>query len=208
MKITRTLLLGLALMISPFISRSAEANETLILILGDSLTEGYGINKKDAYPSLVENLLQKDGYKVKVLNAGISGSTSASAASRLKWFIQKKPDVLFLALGANDGLRGVDIPTTKKNLKETIHLAKKSNIQVWLAGMYMPPNYGLKYTKDFARMYKELASEEKTPFLPFLLDGVAGKAKFNQPDAIHPNEEGHRVIANNVAKFFKENLKK
>jgi acyl-CoA thioesterase-1 len=178
-----------------------------IIALGDSLTEGYGIEKENAYPTLVEEMLKKSGKNVRIINAGISGSTSASAPSRLRWLLTSQPDILFLALGANDGLRGVSIETTKKNLKDTIREAKKAKMKVWLAGMRLPPNYGKKYTQDFEQMFKALAKEENVPLLPFLLEGVAGQKELNQPDAIHPNEKGHQIMAKMVYEFFTRQLK-
>ena len=180
--------------------------QKIILALGDSLTEGYGIEKSNAYPAIVEAKLQSAGYNVKVVNAGISGSTSASAPSRLRWLLKSQPDYLFLVLGANDGLRGVDLKATENNLRTTIQLAKKANVQVWLAGMKMPPNYGRDYTKKFEQMFSQLAKSEKVPFLPFLLDNVAGRPELNQPDGIHPNEKGHALMAEQVFRFMKELL--
>lgn len=179
----------------------------VIVALGDSLTEGYGIEKDKAYPALLQKMLHDTGHpEVVVKNAGISGSTTASATSRLKWFLKNKPDVIFLALGANDGLRGVPLAATKKNLKATITLAKKNHLRVWLAGMKMPPNYGEKYTSGFSKMFKEIASKENVPLLPFLLDGVAGHPELNQVDGLHPNEDGHRIIAKKVLDFVLKNL--
>ncbi|MCB0351061.1 MAG: arylesterase [Bdellovibrionales bacterium] len=185
---------------------SAAPKKTTIVVLGDSITEGYGIEKSSAYPALVEERLKKDGLNVEIVNAGISGSTSASGAGRLKWFLKKKPEVLLLALGANDGLRGVKISATKKNILDIIKMAKKNNIRVFLAGMKMPPNYGKSYTIEFSKLYKDIARDEKIPLLLFLLEGVAGDIKLNQTDGIHPNEKGHQIIAQHVADFIKEHL--
>lgn len=181
-------------------------NKIKIVFLGDSLTEGYGIDKSAAYPALVQTILTNESYNIEIINAGVSGSTSASAPSRIKWFLKNKPDIIFLALGANDGLRGIKLKTTKANLKETIIQAKKNKIQLWLAGMKIPPNYGKSYTDEFIKMFHEIAQEEKIPLLPFLLQDVAGNTKLNQPDGIHPNEAGHKIIAIHVAKFIKDNL--
>lgn len=179
---------------------------THIVTLGDSLTEGYGIEKDQAYPALVEKKLLKKGYPVKIYNAGISGSTTASAPSRLKWLLKSKPQIVFLALGANDGLRGISIETTKQNLKNTIQLAKEANVKVWLAGMKLPPNYGEAYTSKFEKMFQEIAKEENIPLLPFLLEGVAGQVTLNQPDGIHPNEKGHQMMADVIFSFFQQEL--
>ena len=142
--------------------------QTTILFLGDSLTEGYRVEPEYSYPSQLENKLKKQQYKnFKIINAGISGSTSASAKSRLQWYLKTKIDILFLALGANDGLRGLPISQMKNNLSSTIELAQKNNIKVILAGMLIPPNYGLKYTKDFKNLFPYLQKKYNTLFVPF-----------------------------------------
>jgi acyl-CoA thioesterase I len=169
-----------------------------VVALGDSLTDGYGLDQTEAYPALLENELREKFPSLRVINGGISGSTSSGAEARLKWFLKSKPQILILCLGANDGLRGVPISTTKKNLKDTIRLAQKNKMTVLLAGMKLPPNYGETFPVEFEKVYKELAKEFKTEFFPFLLDGVAGKEDLNQPDGIHPNEKGQRLIAKNL----------
>ena len=151
--------------------------DTKILFLGDSITAGYGVDKPQCYPALIEKRLTQSGITdIKLINAGISGSTSASALSRLKWYKRAKPDVLFLALGGNDGLRGLPIKQLKKNLSQTIQLALDDGIQVILAGMIMPPNYGQAYTNDFKNVFIQLAVEYPITFMPFLLKDVAGHA--------------------------------
>ena len=172
---------------------------TTIVFLGDSLTEGYGIEKTEAFPYLFEQALKAKGYKdIKVVNAGISGSTSASALSRLKWYLRINPTIVVLALGANDGLRGLDPQAMKKNLATAIKLAQERNILVVLAGIKVPPNYGIQYTEEFEAVYPQLAEEFKIPFIPFLLDGVAARPEMNLPDGIHPNSRGHQIIARHV----------
>lgn len=180
--------------------------KTKILFLGDSLTFGYGIKQEYAYPTLLQKKFDEEKIEVEVINAGISGSTTASGPSRLKWFLKNKPDLLFLALGANDGLRGLELNHTKKNLEDVIKLAKENNIKVLLAGMILPPNYGKKYQEDFEKIFKELASSYKLPFFPFLLKDVGGKKELNIADGIHPNEKGHAIIANNLYPFLKAEL--
>lgn len=169
--------------------------EPVVLALGDSLTDGYGLEKSQAFPALLENSLRKSSPKIKVINAGISGSTSAGSEARLKWFLKSKPNIMILCLGANDGLRGVPVKNTKANLKATIELALKNNVKVLLAGMLLPPNFGETYRKEFSQMYAELAKEHPVTYLPFLLEGVAANPKLNLADGIHPNEDGHKVIA-------------
>jgi len=180
--------------------------QTNVLILGDSLAEGYGLDEAMAFPRVVEKKLNDKKINVKVINGGVSGATSASGIQRLKWHLKKPVEILLLELGANDGLRGLSVPDTKKNLKEIIKFAKEKKVKVMLLGILMPPNYGEDYTKQFEKMYKQLASEEKIPFLPFLLDGVAGNPKLNLPDGIHPNQKGHEVIAEKVAQFLEKNI--
>ena len=178
------------------------ANGKTIVIVGDSLTEGVGVSKEQAYPALVEKSLV--GWTV--VSSGVSGSTSASALPRVSWVLKSKPDAILLALGANDGLRGFKTKVTKENLRAAIRKAKNTGVKVLLAGIQMPPNYGKKYTADFQELFLTLAREEKIPVLPSLLDKLCGEPKYNLADGIHPNEEGHKLIAESVIKFLKENL--
>lgn len=184
-------------------AKNSQKKKFRILALGDSLTDGYGLEKDQAFPKKLQEKLHENGYEfVEVINAGISGSTTATAPSRLRWQLRSKPDLMILALGANDGLRGVPIETSKKNLSETIEMAKKENIKVLLAGMLLPPNYGEEYRNQFSDMYKELSKEKNISLIPFLLEGVAGEPSLNLEDAIHPNEKGHERIAKNVYKHL------
>ena len=184
---------------------SAKANT--ILFLGDSLTEGLGVNKEEAFPKLVESLIQKELKKdITVINGGVSGSTTSDGLSRLKWYLKKKPSLVFLALGANDGLRGLNLDQSQKNLEEIIKYAQEANAKVFLAGMLIPPNYGPDYSNRFKKIYEELAIKYKLKSMDFLLEGVAGKKELNQRDGIHPNEEGHKYIAKEVFMFLKEEL--
>jgi len=185
----------------------ANSNNKTILFLGDSLTEGLGVSKQSAYPNLVQNLIQRKLNKnIKAINAGVSGSTTNDGLSRLKWYLKRKPDIIFVALGANDGLRGLDLKQSQKNLEEIINYALKSEAKVLLAGMLIPPNYGPKYSQDFKKMYENIQSKYNLKFMPFLLKDVAGVQKLNQADGIHPNEKGHEIIANEVYEFLKEEL--
>lgn len=185
------LLLGLTLSSWTFASTTA----TRIVIVGDSLTEGYGVSQERAYPALVQKKAKAAGKSWDIVNAGVSGSTTASALSRVTWQLKQKPDVLVLALGANDGLRGLDVKASEKNLGDAIAAAQKAGVEVILFGMKVPPNYGLKYASDFEGMYPRLAKQYKIPLLPFMLEGVAGHSDLNQSDAIHPNEKGHVILA-------------
>lgn len=188
-------------------SQIVNAKDETILFLGDSLTEGFGVNKEDAFPSLVENMIHSKLKKdITVINGGVSGSTTSDGLSRLKWYLKKKPYLILLALGANDGLRGLDLKQSEKNLEEIINYAQKSNAKILLAGMLMPPNYGPEYTQRFEKMYQKIKNKYKLKSMPFLLDGIAGKKEFNQRDGIHPNVEGHKYIAKKVFEFIKEDL--
>lgn len=186
-----------------FLTLSSFAQQK-VLFLGDSLTEGYGISKDRTYPVLIKKILkEKHNISIETLNGSVSGSTTASSISRLKWFLRGKPNILVLALGANDGLRGVDLKTSKDNLRKTILLAKENSMKVILAGMYIPPNYGPKYTTQFKSMYKELEIELDVVLIPFLLEGVASVKKLNLSDGIHPNELGHEKIAQTLLKYIR-----
>lgn len=179
-----------------------------VTFLGDSLTEGFGVDKRAAYPALVEDLLNgKFKKSVRAINAGISGSTSASAASRMNWILKSQPDAVVLALGANDGLRGLSVQEMEKNLSQAIDIALKNQVKVFLIGMRVPPNYGADYSKSFEDTFLKLSKKyPAVSFMPFLLEGVGGEKKLNLPDGIHPNEEGHKVVAQNVAKFLAEKI--
>jgi len=185
----------------------ANATSNTILFLGDSLTEGFGISREDAFPKLVENLIQTKLKKsITVINGGVSGSTTSDGLARLKWYMKKKPYIVLLALGANDGLRGLDLEQSQKNLEEIIKYAQAFDAKVLLAGMLMPPNYGPEYTSQFKEMYQKIKVKYKLQSMGFLLEGIAGKKGFNQRDGIHPNEKGHQYIAKKVFEFIKEDL--
>lgn len=175
----------------------SEKTKTIVFI-GDSLTAGYGVRKDQAYPARVEDLLRKKGHAVKVINGGISGSVTAEANRRVKWYSKAKPDIVVIALGANDALKGTPVDVIKKNLSEAIDAAKSENSKVLLAGMNIFSNFGDEYGKSFAKLYRDLAQEKKVSFMPFLLEGVALEPKLNLQDGKHPNEKGHEVIAKNV----------
>lgn len=182
-------------------------NANTILFLGDSLTEGLGVNKEEAFPKLVETMIQSELKKnVTVVNGGVSGSTTSDGLARLKWYMKKNPSLVFIALGVNDGLRGLDLTQSQKNLEEIIEYAQKFHAKVLLSGMLIPPNYGPEYSARFKKMYEELEMKYKLKSMPFLLDGVAGKKEFNQRDGIHPNVKGHRYIAKKVFELIKDDL--
>ena len=178
------------------------------LIIGDSLTEGYGVSQSAAYPNQLEKIFLENKLPFKVFNAGSSGSTSASLKKRLLWHIKNKPKYLMIALGANDGLRGIPVKQTYNNLKQAIEFSKDKNINIILAGMKMPINYGKKYRNEFEETYSRLSKEHpEVIFIPFLLKGVGGVKELNLSDGIHPNEKGHKKIAEHVYQSIKEKLK-
>jgi len=185
----------------------AEATTTSILIVGDSLTEGYGVSRAAAFPAQLKELFKQNGQKLDIVNAGSSGSTSASLKKRLAWHLKKKPDFLMIALGANDGLRGIPPATTKENLKQGIETAQSKGIKVILAGMKMPMNYGEDFRKKYEIIFSELGQVENVIYIPFLLKGVAGQKSLNQADGIHPNEKGHKVIAEQLYIRLKDKIK-
>jgi acyl-CoA thioesterase-1 len=165
-----------------------------IVFLGDSLTAGYGLAKEQSVPSLVESHLRSEGYSYEVINAGVSGDTSAGGLSRLDWSLDGDVRILVLELGANDGLRGLPVENLKSNLAEVIRRARERGIKVVLTGMEAPPNFGAAYTSEFRRVYRDLAKEHDVTFVPFYLDGVAGIPSLNIADGMHPNPEGARII--------------
>jgi acyl-CoA thioesterase-1 len=173
-----------------------------ILFLGDSLTEGYRVAKEEAYPALVEQELRKKHPGVKVINGGVSGATSASALKRLDWYLKAKPDIMVLALGANDGLRGLKPAQAEKNLAAVIEKAQSRGIKVVLAGMKMPTNMGESYRQEFEGIFPRLAKKYSLTLIPFLLEGVAVRPEYNLGDGIHPNPKGHEIMAQTVIKVL------
>jgi acyl-CoA thioesterase-1 len=169
-----------------------------VVALGDSLTAGLGLLESAAYPSLLQQRIDQDGYNFEVVNAGVSGDTSAGGLRRLDWALDGDARVLLLALGANDGLRGLSIAEMKQNLTTIIQRARERNVVVILAGMEAPPNYGAEYVQSFLTAYRDIAREQRVLFIPFLLDKVAGQPALNQADGIHPNVDGARIIADTV----------
>ena len=165
-----------------------------IVFLGDSLTAGLGLPPEQSVPALIQKRLNEEDYVYEVVNAGVSGDTSAGGLSRLDWSLDGDVRVLVIELGANDGLRGLPPSAMKRNLSDIIARAKRRGISVLLTGMEAPPNYGAAYTTEFRQVFRDLADEHDVTFVPFYLDGVAGNAHLNQGDGIHPNAEGSRVV--------------
>ena len=180
-----------------------------ILFFGDSITAGFGVDPKEAYPARIQTKIDARGWPFRAVNAGLSGDTTAAGVERLGWALRQKVDVLVVALGANDGLRGIPAEATRENLQRMIDLAREKHPEadVVLAGMKMPPNYGPGFTRRFAAIFPELAEKNRVGLIPFLLEGVGGVPKMNLPDGIHPTAEGHAIIAETVWKTLQPLLK-
>jgi acyl-CoA thioesterase I len=174
-----------------------------IVVLGDSLTAGLGLPIAQAYPSLLQQKLDAAGLKFEIVNAGVSGDTSAGGLSRLEWSLQGDVKILIVALGGNDALRALPVTQLSDNLAKIIEMAETRGIRVILAGMEAPPNWGRDYDVSFHRVYSTLAARYHVPLVPFLLQGVAGSDTLNQADGIHPTAEGARIVAENVWKVLK-----
>lgn len=171
-----------------------------ILFFGDSLTAGYGLSTEEAFPALVEKRINEKEKRCKVINAGLSGETSAGGLARIDWILRQPIDIFILELGANDGLRGLPLDQTEKNLQAIIDKVKVKypKAKIVLAGMMVPPNMGKDYTTKFQTIYPTLAKKNNSTLIPFLLKGVGGDEKLNLPDGIHPNPEGHKIVASTV----------
>ncbi len=180
-----------------------------ILFFGNSLTAGYGVEPPEAFPALIQDRIDSLKLPYKVVNAGVSGETSAGGNGRIDWILRQPLNVFVLELGANDGLRGIPVAETRKNLQAIIDkvVAKYPAAKLVLAGMQVPPNMGARYTSAFKSLFAELATKNKMALIPFLLEGVGGDATLNQADGIHPTPAGHRILAENVWKVIKDDLK-
>ncbi|HJN45804.1 MAG: arylesterase [Acidobacteria bacterium] len=175
----------------------------LLVALGDSLTAGLGLETDQAYPALLERQLRTEGLDLTVINAGVSGDTTAAGLRRAEWALEGDVRAVIVALGGNDGLRGLPIDQMKQNLADIVSLARSRGIAVLLAGMEAPPNFGVTYTAQFRGVFQELAREHDVAFMPFLLDGVAGDPALNQADGIHPNAAGAAIVAVRVREALK-----
>jgi acyl-CoA thioesterase-1 len=192
---------------SPAGERTRKANAPRIIVLGDSLTAGLGLDITQSFPSVLQHRLDTEGYEYEVINAGVSGDTSAGGLRRLDWALQDgTPKVLIVALGGNDGLRGLPPEQLESNLAAIIERGQKRGLRVILAGMEAPPNFGADYTQRFRTVYQTLAERYNVPLIPFLLQGVAGNAALNQPDGIHPNTRGAQLVADLVWRALQPEL--
>jgi acyl-CoA thioesterase-1 len=195
-------------------SQETETTETPItksktlLFFGDSLTAGMGLETEEAFPALIQQKIDSLNMPYQVINAGLSGETTAGGKNRITWVLNQTVDVFVLELGANDGLRGIPMSETRANLQAIIDIvkAKNPNTKIVLAGMQIPPNMGQDYTGEFKNIFPELAAKNNIPLIPFLLENVAGIPDLNQPDGIHPTVEGHKIIAETVWPVVKDVL--
>lgn len=178
--------------------RESSSDGPRIVALGDSLTAGLGLSPEESYPARLQERLESAGHRLRVMNAGVSGDTTAGGLRRLAWALEGDVRVLIVALGGNDGLRGLPVDQMKDNLSRIIAAATARGVKVLLAGMEAPPNFGVHYTDWFRQVYSELDAEHEVVFVPFLLEGVAGVPELNQPDGIHPNAEGADRVAAHV----------
>jgi len=181
-----------------------ETDSKTILIFGDSITAGYGLDPEEAFPAFIQEKIDDSGLKHNVINAGLSGETSAGGLRRVDWILQRHIDIFILELGGNDGLRGLDPDMTKSNLAGIMDKVKTKypDADIILTGMEAPPNLGETYTNRFRAIYRELSQEYDVVFMPFILEDVGGNPDLNLPDGIHPTPEGHRIIADNLWEYL------
>ncbi len=184
--------------------KASPVEKKTIVFMGNSITAGYGLHLSQAFPALIQKRIDSLQQPYTVVNAGVSGEVSADGLARIDWVLKQPVDIFVLELGGNDGLRGIPVSETRKNLKAIIDKVREkyASAQIVLAGMQMPPNLGRRYTEDFRNMYPELAKESNAKLIPFLLEGVGGEAELNMDDGIHPTAEGHQILAENVWKVL------
>lgn len=189
-------------------SGPAVADSPRIVAFGNSLTAGLGVSPDQSYPAQLQRRLREAGYHHEVINAGVSGDTTTGGLRRLAWILKSRPSMVILELGANDGLRGQPLSLMASNLTEIIERLQEAGVEVVLAGMKIPPNYGLAYTTGFASTFERLAQDHSVTLIPFFLEGVAARKELNQADGIHPTAEGYRIVAQTVFDVIEPLLKK
>jgi acyl-CoA thioesterase-1 len=194
----RVLRAAMAVLLLGVLIAPAGADERVIVALGDSLTAGFGVAPEQAWPALVEVRLRRDGYPYRVVNAGVSGDTTAGGLRRVDWVLRNRPEVAVVALGANDGLRGLGTEAMQANLLAIVERLRGAGARVLVAGMQVPPNYGAAYARAFRAVFPDVARRTGSTLMPFLLDGVAADPRMNLADGIHPNAAGHHAIAERV----------
>jgi acyl-CoA thioesterase-1 len=192
------------------VKSEAKSEEKVIIFFGNSITAGYQLDMDDAFPAIIQDYLDSLDYDYQVINAGLSGETTASGKNRIGWVLRTKPDIFFLELGPNDGLRGLPLEETPKNLQAIIDKVQEANpeVKIIIAGMEVPPNLGQDYTEKFRSIFPKLAKDNDAILIPFLLDGVAGNPELNLSDGIHPTPEGHQIVADTVWNYLKPLLEK
>jgi len=182
--------------------------DAVIVALGDSLTAGLGVAPDETYPARLQARLTREGYVYRVVNAGVSGDTTAGGLRRVDWVLRAGPEVVIVALGANDGLRGQSPQMMRANLDEIVVRLRAARARVLLAGMRLPPNYGVEFTREFADVFPAVARRAEIAFMPFLLDGVAADPRLNLPDGIHPTAAGYQVIADRLWPYLRPLLRR
>ncbi|MDB6079022.1 MAG: lipolytic protein family [Akkermansiaceae bacterium] len=200
---------GALLAADPVIANDAVKAPARVIVIGDSITAGYGLDPTEAYPALLQKKADAEGLSATIVNAGVSGDTTAGGLRRINWALGQGADVVILALGGNDGLRGVAPKETEANLAKMVDQAKAKApaAVIIIAGMQMPPSMGEEYARDFSALFSKVATDKKTELVPFLLAGVGGDPKLNQADRIHPNVEGQKIVADNIWKVLQGVLK-
>lgn len=194
--------------VRPIAQDPADDLRPTIVAFGDSLTAGLGVPQEESYPAQLQRRLARAGYDHRVINAGVSGDTTAGGLRRVEWLLKSKPQIVILELGANDGLRGLDLKQTADNLRQIIRRLQGAGVTVVLTGMKLPSNYGADYTGRFASLYAELARTHRLPYMPFFLEGVAAQSALNQGDGIHPTGDGYRIIVDHLMPVLEPLLKK
>jgi len=185
-------------------ARTKTTDKPIILFFGNSITAGYQLAVEQAFPAIIQGWLDSLGYEYQVVNAGLSGETTASGKNRIDWVLRTIPEIFVLELGANDGLRGLPLEETPKNLQAIIDAVKAANpeVKIVVAGMMVPPNLGQDYTAGFSKIFPDVAEQNEATLIPFILEGVAGDPALNLPDGIHPTPEGHIIVAETVWKYL------
>jgi len=181
----------------------AHTEERVIVAFGDSLTAGLGVSAEESYPALLARRLKTEGWTYRVVNAGVSGDTTAGGLRRVDWALRLKPDIVIVELGTNDALRGQDLSATRANLEQVVARFQSAGVRVLVAGMRLPPNYGRRYGDEFQRLFEEVARTRGVTLMPFFLEGVGGNPRLNQSDGLHPTPEGYRVVVDSLWPYLR-----